>query len=396
MRILIATNHSVIVGGIETYLREIVPALRARGHAVALLTSAGGGDAGERVAPDDVPAWHLAGEDRAAAYRAVEGWRPDVAFQHGMASPDDEAAVLERFPTVLFAHGHAATCVSGSRTHMFPSPRPCDKSFGPGCLVHYFPHRCGGLSPVTMLRLYRHARSRNAALGRYAAVAAASRYMIDEYRRNGVPDEKLCLAPLFPTGQVPDAEVRPRPRTDRALYVGRFQPDKGVGLLAETVARASARLGRRLTLVVAGEGPERAAVERGGVRWGVPVELHGWVTPGKRVELMRGADVLVVPSVCPETFGLVGVEAGCAGLPAVGYATGGIPDWLIPGVSGELSPGQRPDSRGLAAALTRALGDDDRLRRLQVGAWETARRYTLERHLRELLPVLRKASGVAT
>ena len=103
---------------------------------------------------------------------------------------------------------------------------------------------------------------------------------------------------------------------------------------------------------------------------------------------MRAADVLAVPSVWPEPFGLVGVEAGCVGLPAVGYATGGIPDWLIPGVSGESAPGDRPDPAELAAALVRALADDDHRHRLAVGAWEVARRFTPEAHVRKLAAVL--------
>ena len=107
---------------------------------------------------------------------------------------------------------------------------------------------------------------------------------------------------------------------------------------------------------------------------------------------MRMADVLAVPSVWPEPFGLVGIEAGCVGLPSVGYACGGIPDWLIPGVSGESAPGERPNPKELASALVRALADDQHLQRLRIGAWETAKQFSSEVHIGKLSETLRTAS----
>ena len=108
-------------------------------------------------------------------------------------------------------------------------------------------------------------------------------------------------------------------------------PTKGLRHLVAALPAASADLGRRLTLIVAGDGPDRAAVEADARRLGVPAEFLGWVGLERRTLEMRAADVLAVPSVWPEPFGLVGVEAGCVGLPAVGYATGGITDWRLPG-----------------------------------------------------------------
>src|SRR5262249_34543726 len=156
---------------------------------------------------------------------------------------------------------------------------------------------------------------------------------------------------------------------NRVLMVARLYKEKGTHLAVEAVARASAQLSRPLTLVVAGDGPERSAMEALAVRWKVPTEFHGWVGPDRRAELMRSADVLAVPSPCPETFGLVGVEAGCVGLPAVGFAVGGIPDWLISGRSGELASAHPPTASGLADALVRTLADPVRHRALCVGAW---------------------------
>jgi glycosyltransferase involved in cell wall biosynthesis len=162
-------------------------------------------------------------------------------------------------------------------------------------------------------------------------------------------------------------------------------------LLVEAVGRAAMRLGRPLTLVVAGDGPERQAMEARAAARNVPVEFHGWVAPDCRVELMRSADVLALPSVCPETFGLVGVEAGCVGLPAVGFAVGGIPDWLISGTSGELAPADPPTAWGLADALVRTLADPNHLRALGLGAWQKARTFSRDAHVARLEAILAQA-----
>jgi glycosyltransferase involved in cell wall biosynthesis len=396
MRILIACTHQNVVGGVETYLRDVIAALRGRGHVVGLLAST---EAVPSAAPihetaADLPVWTLAGKDRAEIHRELEVWAPDVAFLHGLDAPANEEALVERFPTVLFAHGHNSTCVSGSRTHAFPIYQPCQKRFGLGCLFHYLPRRCGGLNPFTMNQLYRVAKRRFDLLPRYAAVIVTSRFMVEEYLRHGVSRPRLHRVPLFPTGLRPDPSApEDRATSDRVLMVGRLYKEKGACLLVKALARVNDLLGRPVTLVVAGDGPERTRMEALSIRLNVRTEFHGWVGLEQRTVLMREADVLAVPSVCPETFGLVGVEAGCVGLPAVGFAVGGIPDWLIPGTSGELAPGDPPTAQGLAAAIRRVLADRDYLRRLSVGAWETAHNFSRDQHVASVEAVLAHVAG---
>jgi glycosyltransferase involved in cell wall biosynthesis len=240
-----------------------------------------------------------------------------------------------------------------------------------------------------MLRDYRRQRQRQRLLERYAAVLVASRAMWEDYRRNGVPHERLRLVTLYPPGLAPD----PSPPADRAmagrvLMVARLTNLKGGSFLVEALRQASRTLGRPLSLVVAGEGPERATLEALARARHVLAQFVGWAGAARRVELMREADLLAVPSVWPEPFGVVGLEAGCVGLPAVAYEVGGIPDWLLPGESGELAPGDPPTPAGLAGALVRALGDPAHLARLRQGAWRMAGRFTLERQLATLEAVM--------
>src|SRR5439155_26142719 len=66
------------------------------------------------------------------------------------------------------------------------------------------------------------------------------------------------------------------------------------------------------------------------------VEFAGWLGRDELEAHLSAADVVVVPSVCPEAFGLICLEAFAAGTPVVASAVGGLPDLVRPGLTGLL------------------------------------------------------------
>ncbi|PTL81848.1 glycosyltransferase family 4 protein [Vitiosangium sp. GDMCC 1.1324] len=381
-RLLLVTRHRAVVGGVETHLRTLLPLLQARGHAPGLLFEHDARPGQMRIDEGlDIPVWSLAALGRQGVLEGVAAWRPERVYQHGVQDLELEEALLERYPAMLFLHAYYGTCISGMKRHAFPSPVPCERVLGPACLVHYLPRRCGGRSPVTALREYRYQQRRLALVHRYGTVLVGSRAMREEYLRHGLSESQLRCVPLFGDG-APDPEPpSPRPSSGQVLMVGRLTELKGGVELVRALPVARAALGRELELVVAGDGPERPRMEEEAAARRVPVRFAGWVDRAGRDELMRRADLLAVPSVWPEPFGIVGLEAGGVGLPSVAFAVGGIPDWCEPGVSGELAPSNPPTSRGLAEAIVRALSDAGHHARLREGAWRTARRFSAEAHV---------------
>src|SRR5262249_11398143 len=83
-------------------------------------------------------------------------------------------------------------------------------------------------------------------------------------------------------------------------------------------------------------------------------------------------------------FGLVGIEAGCVGLPSVAFDVGGIGDWLEGSVTGEWANPGSLTSRALAGGIVRALSNAEHHQRLREGAWTRAGRFTKENHLDKL------------
>lgn len=394
MRLLVANHHARAVGGVESYLRALLPRLADGPHSVGLITR-DGSDPGQDGVPAAGVEWLPHGGNAPDALLATaEAWRPDVVYTHGLGEPALDAMLAARFPTVAFMHNYGATCASGTKRHRTPQQTPCTRPLGAACLALWAPRQCGGHNPLTMWHMYGEATHRRATLRACRGVVVASAHMASEMIRNGVAASRVHHVPLFPTACTPDsAPPAPRPFTGRLLFVGRLTELKGWRHLLDALPRAATTLRRPLTLVVAGDGPDRDAFAAECARREVPSEFHGWLSGPRLTDQFRAADLLVVPSVWPEPFGLVGLEAASVGVPAVAFAVGGIPEWLEPGVNGNLAPGAPPQSGELAEALVRTLTEPQGWQQLRVGAWHTARRFTLEAHLDRLIPIL---SGTAT
>jgi glycosyltransferase involved in cell wall biosynthesis len=384
VRVLIVTAHRNLVGGTERYLQELISGLSMRGHQIGLLYESRFDPALEPIdSPDlNVSVCCITQEGEEAAVRFAAGWSPDVVYSQGVEATGLQAALLDAYPAVLFAHNYVGTCATGQKCHAYPSPRPCQREFGPACLVLHYPRRCGGLNPVTMLQMYRHAAQMNRHLPKYDAVLVGSAHMYREFQRHGLMPDRLHLVPLpNPACTAPALNTVRTSSNGRIVFLGRLTKLKGVHYLLQAIPIASRKLDRLLSLVVAGDGPERESLQRQARALGVMAEFKGWVHSSEMPDLVSQADLLAVPSLWPEPFGLVGIEAGAAGLPAVAYAVGGIPDWLVAGHSGEIAPGDPPTVEGLAAAIVRALADPAHYTSLSRGAWEMAKRFSLDAHL---------------
>jgi glycosyltransferase involved in cell wall biosynthesis len=198
-------------------------------------------------------------------------------------------------------------------------------------------------------------------------------------------------------------ELRQRPL--RLLYVGRIAPDKGVHLLTEAVdllIRAGVNL--ELTLIgkpglmpydllsrlLGTDEPALAAVRefygrslrawlakeifRHGRSYGnalrarlspaaaARVRFLGTVPLPALVRAYRAADLLVLPSIWQESYGLPVAEAMACGVPVLASASGGVPELIADGATGKLVP--RLDAQALLCALRELAADPARLRQM--------------------------------
>ena len=390
MKIVVAQDALHAEGGVETYLASVIPALRARGHSIGLLFVQRRG--APLVGQVDGPSVEVHPVNFGSAFTELCAWRPDVCFSNNMEPLGVERRALDEWPVVKFMHGYFGTCVSALKTHTFPTRTACSRTLGPACLALYGPRHCGSLAPAAFAGGYRWARAQQRLLPRYATVIVASEHMADEYARHGVSRDRLAMLPLFPATTVRETDSALR---DSVLFLGRMTDLKGGDLLIRAVSRAAQRLGRPIPLVMAGDGPQRHAWEQLASREGIDASFPGWLDVDRRAAALARAMVLAVPSVWPEPFGLVGLEAAAMGVPAVAFDTGGIRQWLRDHVSGVLVP---PSSGyvGLATALAEILENPIVRARLSAGALAAARDMSVDAHLVGLEQVLRDAAHGTT
>ena len=132
-----------------------------------------------------------------------------------------------------------------------------------------------------------------------------------------------------------------------ALVVARLSPEKGVDVAIDACRIAG------MPLVVAGDGPQRAALEALAARAGEgAVRFVGHVDEVGLASLRAGAALALAPSRFGETFGLSVAEAMAAGLPVAASRVGSHPELVDP--DGLVAAG---DARALAGAIERLAGD---------------------------------------
>ncbi|RBO53182.1 colanic acid biosynthesis glycosyltransferase WcaL [Rhodovulum sp. BSW8] len=190
----------------------------------------------------------------------------------------------------------------------------------------------------------------------------------------------------------PPASARPGDAALEVVTVARLNHTKGHVHLLNAMARLKAE-GVAIRYRMAGEGPERAAIEAHVARLGLQDEARflGPLSEAEVIELLHSADVLALTSFgAGEAAPVTVMEAMAAGLPTVVSAIGGTPDMIEDGVDGLLVP-QR-DETAIAAALGRLAADPDLRARIGAAARQTAlARFDYRAQAKALLEALRAA-----
>jgi glycosyltransferase involved in cell wall biosynthesis len=145
------------------------------------------------------------------------------------------------------------------------------------------------------------------------------------------------------------------------LFVGRLlSAIKGTPVLLRAIAASAGRLGC-VHLHIAGDGPDRVALERLAVELGLAdrVSFHGWVEL-EDLPLYYSASDLCVSSSVMEPFGRVMLESMACGTPFLGRPLGGMADHIADGVNGFLFGDL--DHRVLGERIADLLADRQTLR----------------------------------
>jgi glycosyltransferase involved in cell wall biosynthesis len=208
--------------------------------------------------------------------------------------------------------------------------------------AYFGPERVGragsALMRPVMARLARWDRDTADRVDRYVAI---SHYVAGRIRRYYNREAIVVHPPVDTEFFHPDAA----PPERFALVVSALVPYKRI-----QVAIAACRLAG-VPLRIAGDGPDRAALEREAASAGADVRFLGRLSDDGIRELYRRAAVTLLPGV--EDFGIVPLEAQACGRPVVALGRGGARETVVPGETGLLVDETGPDA--FAEAIAQAV-----------------------------------------
>ena len=354
------------VGGPATHAPEVAAFLRGRGHEVEVVTTASA-----PPAPEDYPVRFVSrslppGVRHAEGVRLVAGRarRADVVYSTGMLGRSSLASLLAGTPLVVKLTADPAY----ERARRF--------GLTDGSLGEF--QSAPGVATLP-LRLARDFDARRAAW-----VVTPSAYLGDLAVGWGVAAERVTVLPN-PAPAVP--ELRPRDELRHALgfegptlvFAGRLTAQKSLDAGIEAARRAG------VALVIAGDGPDRAELERlGHARFLGPLPRHGVL------ELFRAGDAALLPSAW-ENFPHTVVESLAVGTPVIATRTGGVAEVVRDGENGLLvEPG---DLESLVAAIGRFFADAELAARLREQAVASVADYSAERIYGRLEEILLSAAA---
>jgi glycosyltransferase involved in cell wall biosynthesis len=332
-RILVCEAQVPFVhGGAEVHVRELVRELRARGHQAELVSVPFKWYPKEEILP------------HAAAWRLL-----DLSESNGV--PVD-IVIASKFPTYFVRHPRKVAWL----IHQYRAAYEL-------CGTEYsdFSHTEGDVGLRDRL-----IQLDTEMLGECRAIFANARNTAARLAKyNGLAAEALYHPPRLAD------RLRPGPYGDYVLSVGRIESVKRVDLLV----RAMPMVDSRIRLVVAGDGTQRANVERVAEEAGVAdrVSFLGTATDEMLLDLYAGALGVLYPPF-DEDFGYVTLEAFLARKPVITCTDSGGPnEFVVDGVNGFSC---EPAPEAIAAAIEALATDRGRAAAMGEAGREAAVRIT--------------------
>lgn len=319
------------VGGLFRHVADLTRALAASGHAVGLVVDSLANDAQTEGKLADLLPYAALGIHRCAMPRVLGGGDLRTPFA---------VRRLARQLNIDVLHGHGAKGGFYARL----------ARIGSKAVALYTPH--GGVLHFSRSSLSGRVfhRLERTLMAQTGAIIFESAYAQATY--SALIGAPTCPTEVIHNGLAPDefGPMPPQPDAADFVFVGELRDLKGIHVLVEALAAVARPDGAPATLVMAGDGPGRAALDAQIASLGLAGRVNLLGAQPARPTFARGR-VALVPSLA-ESLPYIVLEAAAAQLPVIATRVGGIPEIYGP-TSASLVPPN--DVSALRMAMQAAL-----------------------------------------
>lgn len=316
----------------------------------------------------------------------IEESQPTIAYLHTVRNPDVIATVCQMKPAVIYMHDFHAVCPGLAKFYR-RGQDICTRPYGLGCVAMIYLRRCASARhPRSVYRIMQSPPKYLAAYKAAKSVFVASTYMKNLLIQNGLESDHITILPYFvhmPGGTEPVNEQTEAPQI---LFVGRLEAEKGLSYLLKALAAVP----HPFRLLVAGEGSQQDAYKAQATDLGIAdkVDFLGWVSSARMEQIYKQITCLVFPSIWPEPFGMVGIEAYSNSRAVIAFDVGGVSDWLTDGENGYLVPPQ--DVKRLTERIEKLITNPELATEMGRKGYESVNKtYRAEMHLEKLLNIFK-------
>jgi glycosyltransferase involved in cell wall biosynthesis len=322
-------------------------------------------------------------EARRNIKQVVDLYQPDIVHLHNIyhqISPSILPILKKNdLPVVMTAHDYKVVCPNYS---LFNGYEICEKCRD-GKIYHVLLSGCHnksiakGFTLAIEAYLYRFLRTYQDCLD---IIITPSMFMKTKFEEYGISSEKIIFIPNF-VDPIP-VKLERREEGDYLLYFGRLSREKGLMVLILAMRKHP-----DLSLIVAGDGPERRHLERLCDKEGIfNVKFVGKKNSKEIKKLIEHCMFTVLPSICYENCPLSVLESMASGKPVIGSQIGGIPDLIENGKDGLLfKAGNDEELSEKIGALAKDKDLRDELGRNSYN--KVKQNYSKETHLQSILSV---------
>lgn len=373
-------NYASRTGGDLKYILNLKEALEKRNNVVKILSS--DIDTGKKQFSD----YEFKGFSETSIFKAfyyifnpfsylklnelLKEFKPDIIHLHNIFSQVSPSILLhlKNTPTIMTIHSCELICPNILMLFPSKSRNICKTGFGKNCRkcigIKYYYHKFKFAIHKRLLR-------------NVDTFIPVSKFIKDIVKKGGYKTIQTIYA------GIKLLEYSRMGKENNLLYVGRLSREKGV----EYLLKAMPLIIKKIPMVhldIVGDGDEKYKLEilSKELKLEKNVTFIGSVSYNKVEEYYKKANIIIVSSILPDAFALIGPEAMSAGRPVIASNVGGIPEWLDDGKTGFLvDPG---NSEQIAGKVIKLFSDRKLLEQMGKNARKRAEQFSIEKHVIEI------------